>query len=75
MVKVEQTITAAFEDFNFVVQALDKATGEAVNKVIGDQVKPAIKGAQKVIKASQTAGANSPNPIADKGLSLVFGVR
>jgi hypothetical protein len=54
MVKVENAIATAFEDFEFVVQALNEARSLQIHKVIGDFI-PIEMGI--VRKASKQGGS------------------
>jgi len=58
-------ITAPFEDFDFVVEALLKPARLAVEKIIGDLIKPVVESSQKGIKAFQPAPFDLIFPVGD----------
>lgn len=38
MREIRDAIASTFEDFNFIIQALDKVIGLTINKIIGDHL-------------------------------------
>jgi hypothetical protein len=58
-------ITAPFEDFDPIVDALLKPARLSVEKVIGDLVEPVIERSQKGIEAFQPTLVDLLNPVGD----------
>ncbi len=42
VLKVSQAKGAAFDEFDFIVDTLDDATGRAVMKIIGNSIRPVV---------------------------------
>ncbi len=71
--QIEDTVTAAFEDFEFVVEPLDKATAVALEKIVGDFSQVIREGVEKRIKTGQGTGLHLLNPGFDFFGPLGFG--
>ena len=72
MRNVRDSITAPFEDFDLVVEALLKTARLAVEKVVGDLVEPVIECRQKRIKAFQPTLFDALNPGGNGAFGRLF---
>lgn len=72
MGKVENAIAAAFQDFDFVVEAFDKPAILALDKVVGNFILPHVPQLQEWFKTGQSAGAHFFHPPLDFRLRLSF---
>jgi hypothetical protein len=53
MRQIRDSVTAPFEDFDFVVEALYKAAAEATDEVVRNLIHPVLQGRQETLKAIQ----------------------
>jgi len=65
MVEIKQAITTTFENFNFVVETLNKATTITVQKVVGNFIQISIQGGKKGVETRELTSFNRPTPILD----------
>ncbi len=72
MSNVRDSITAPFENFDLVVEALLKTACLAVEEVVGDLVEPVIECRQKRIKAFQPALFHALNPGGNGAFGRLF---
>ena len=67
---IAQPIAAAFQHFELIVEPFDKGAGLMIDKVVRDQVKPAVQQREEAIKAPQPALAHALSPEADTPQSI-----
>ena len=67
-------ITAPFEDFDLVVEALDKTARLAAHEVVRDLLHPVLQGCQEPLEASEPAVADTPHPAFNRRSPGFFGV-
>ena len=73
MLEVENAVTAPLENFDLVVEALDKTTVLSMDKVVRDFLPPSIEQFQERIKTLQATYLNLLHPVLDFGLHLFLG--
>lgn len=73
MLEIENAIATAFEDFDLVVEAFDKAAGLSEDEIVSDLFPPGHQQIEEIIKAVQTTLSHSLDPTQDFGLGLFFG--
>ena len=71
--QIEDTVTATFEDFEFIVEALDKAAGVAIEKIVGNFSQVIRERVEERIKTGQMTGLYLLNPGFDFFGRLGFG--
>ena len=71
----EDSITAALEDFDLVVQSLDEATALAVEKVIRDLVESLVQGREEAVKAGEPTVFDETRPALEVVMGFSFGQR
>src|SRR5262249_20040471 len=65
-------LTASFENFDFVIEAFDKAAGLPTNKVVRYFIEPVLQCCQEALKAIEPAAANTPHPTFDSRCTRLF---
>ena len=66
MRQIRDPITASFENFDFVVEALDKTAGLTVDEIVRDLIHPVFQGRQETVKATEPAPADTFHPTFDR---------
>jgi hypothetical protein len=64
MGEIEPAVTAAFEDFELVIETFNEARRLEVNEIVGNFIPEAVEGVQESVKAIQAAGADLGPPVA-----------
>ena len=62
MLQIRNSITTTLEDFDFVVEALDKTTRQPADEIVRDFLEPVLQRFQKLVKTLQTALAHLLHP-------------
>ena len=73
MVEIKNAEGSTLKDFNLVVESLDKTTGEAAFKEIGNFIEEMVKGVEKRLKTDEMLFADEKYPGVKFGLGLRFG--
>ena len=72
MCEVRDAITATFEDFEFIVDSFDEATGMAADEIIGDFLEMSVERSEEAIKTGKLAVGDTLHPPPKFALALPF---
>lgn len=73
MLRVRHPITAPFENFDFVVEALNETARLAAGEVVRDLIHPILKGRRKTVKTLEPAPVDTLHPTSDRrSLSISY---
>ena len=72
MLEARQSIAAALDDFELIVEPFHKATGPAADEIIRDLLEAGLERAEKTIETGEFAVGDAAHPTAQFALALTF---